>query len=170
MEGYIIVLKTKKLFRKVISVGICAAIGFTGLGLSQFGTAEAATPKTNKIIKTGAKYLGVKYRFGAPSGVTYAFDCSSFTQYIFKKNGIYLPRTSRAQAAKGIRVAKSHLSKGDLVFFKSPGRSGIGHVAVYAGYGRILHAAGKSVKFSTLNSTYWKTHYVTARRVVKNYA
>lgn len=162
--------QTKRLFRKVISVGICAAIGFTGLGFGQVGQAEAATPKTNKIIKTGANYLGVKYRFGAPSGVTYAFDCSSFTQYIFKKNGIYLPRTSRAQAAKGIKVAKGYLSKGDLVFFKSPGRSGIGHVAVYAGYGKILHASGKSVKFSNLNSTYWKKNYVTARRVVKHYA
>jgi cell wall-associated NlpC family hydrolase len=166
MEGFTLVFQFKPLLRKVIGVGLLTAIGFTALGFGQASQANAAT-KADKVILTGKKYLGVKYRFGAPAGVTYAFDCSSFTQYIFKKNGVYLPRTSSLQAKRGSKVTKSHLKKGDLVFFKSPGRSGIGHVAVYAGYNKILHAAGKYVKVSSLSSSYWKSHYVTARRVIR---
>jgi cell wall-associated NlpC family hydrolase len=162
------VIQTKKLFRKVITVGLCTVIGFTALGFGKAGQADAATvKKTDKIINTGNKYLGVKYRFGAPSGVTYAFDCSSFTQYIFKKNGISLPRTSTQQSTKGVKVSKSNLKKGDLVFFKDPGRaSRIGHVAVYMGNGKMLGASGKAVKVSNMNSSYWKKHYISARRVV----
>jgi cell wall-associated NlpC family hydrolase len=159
------ILLKKQLIRKVISVGICSVIGLSALGFGNLGTASAAT-KAEKIISTGKKYLGVKYRFGAPAGVTYAFDCSSFTQYIFKKNGVSLPRNSSSQAVKGKRVSKSTLKKGDLVFFKRPGKSGVGHVAVYAGNSKLLHASGKYVKISSMNSSYWKKNYITARRVV----
>jgi cell wall-associated NlpC family hydrolase len=132
-------------------------------------TAQEPTPtQAEKIISTGTKFMGVKYRFGAPSGITYAFDCSSFTQYIFKKHGIVLPRTSSQQSTKGTKIAKKDLAVGDLVFFKDPGRSGkIGHVAVYAGDNMILHTGGKGgVKFSKLTSPYYTKYYVTARRVV----
>ncbi|TJY41070.1 NlpC/P60 family protein [Cohnella pontilimi] len=158
-------LQVKPLLRKVIGVSLFTAIGFTAMGFGHAPQADAAT-KADKIISTGKKYLGVKYRFGAPSGVTYAFDCSSFTQYIFKKNGVSLPRASYAQAAKGKKISKSQLKKGDLVFFSRPGKSGIGHVSVYAGNNKLLHAAGKYVKVSNLSSSYWKSHYITARRVI----
>lgn len=160
-------MRTKLLVRSVISVLISCLIGLTAFGgFGQMPSASAATSKADKVITTGKKYLGVKYRFGAPAGVTYAFDCSSFTQYIFKKNGISLPRSSSSQASKGTKVAKSSLKKGDLVFFKRPGKSGIGHVAVYAGNNKLLHASGNAVKISNMNTTYWKKNYVTARRVL----
>lgn len=165
MEGHAQLKLHKTLIRKVISVGICSVIGLMALGFGQASTASAAT-KADKVISTGKKYLGVKYRFGAPAGVTYAFDCSSFTQYIFKKNGVSLPRSSASQATKGKKIAKSQLKKGDLVFFKRPGKSGVGHVAVYIGNNKMLGASGKAVKISSMNSSYWKKMYVTARRVV----
>ncbi|GGF89918.1 C40 family peptidase [Paenibacillus abyssi] len=164
-------LKTK-LIRKVISVGLCATIGFTMLGFGQAAPVSAAvssTTKANNIINSGKKYLGVPYKFGAPSGITYAFDCSSFTQYIYKKNGIKLPRTSKAQATKGYKVLKGNLKKGDLVFFKVPSRTGnsIGHVGVYAGNNMMLHTFGAGgVKFTSLDTPHWKKNYVTARRVI----
>jgi len=172
LEGYHYVLQKNQLLRKVTSIALCAVIGFTALGFGQAVTASASSnTKADQVISTGKKYLGVKYRFGAPAGVTYAFDCSSFTQYIFKKNGITLPRTSSQQVTKGVKVAKAGLKKGDLVFFKDPGRSGrIGHVAVYIGNNKMLGASGKAVKVSSMNSSYWTKHYVTARRVVKNYS
>ncbi|TFE27560.1 C40 family peptidase [Cohnella luojiensis] len=163
----------KRLIRKVISVSICSVIGLTALGFGQTGKVEAHVMKSenkmkeNKIISTGTKYLGVKYLFGAPAGVTYAFDCSSYTQYIFKKNGISLPRTSSAQSTKGVKVAKANLKNGDLVFFKDPGRPGkIGHVGIYMGNNKMIGASGKAVKISSLGSSYWKKQYVTARRVI----
>lgn len=154
-----------QLILRVLSVGICSVIGFTALGFGNTNTANAAT-NPDKIISTGKKYLGVKYRFGAPAGVTNAFNCSSFTQYVFKKNGISLPRTSSQQLSKGKLVSKSTLKKGDLVFFTRPGKSGIGHVGVYMGNNKMIGASGKAVKISSLNSSYWKKHYVTARRVI----
>lgn len=156
----------RHLIRKAISVGICAVTVLAALGFGNVSSASAATSKADKVIAAGKKYLGVKYQYGAPAGVTYAFDCSSFTQYIFKKIGISLPRTSSSQATKGVKVAKSELKKGDLVFFKSPGSSKISHVAVYVGSNKLLHASGKAVKISNLNSSYWKKNYVTARRVL----
>jgi cell wall-associated NlpC family hydrolase len=166
MEELTQVLNTKQLMRKVITVGICSVIGFTALGFGQASKAEASTAKSDKIISTGKKFLGVKYRFGAPAGITYAFDCSSFTQYVFKKHGISLPRTSTSQSTNGVKIAKTNLKKGDLVFFKDPGRSGrIGHVGIYVGSNKMLGASGKAVKISNMESSYWKKNYITARRV-----
>lgn len=161
-------MRNRHLIRKAISVGICAIVMLDALGFGNVGSASAAAPssKADQLIATGKKYLGVKYKFGAPTGVTSAFDCSSFTQYIFKKIGVSLPRSSSSQATKGVKVSKSELKKGDLVFFKTSGNSKINHVAVYAGNGKLLHASGTSVKISNLNSSYWKSHYATARRVL----
>jgi cell wall-associated NlpC family hydrolase len=155
--------------RKIAGVSLCAVIGFTGIALGQAPQASAAsTSKADKIISLGKKYLGVKYRFGAPSGSTSAFDCSSFTQYVFGKYGVKLPRVSSAQAKRGYKVAKSNLKKGDLVFFTVP-RTGknIGHVGIYVGNNKMLHTYGKpGVTYSSMNTTYWKSRYVTARRVL----
>ena len=156
------------ILRKVISVSLCAVIGFTGITLGHTPKASAATTKADKIITLGKKYLGVKYRFGAPSGSTSAFDCSSFTQYIYGKYGVKLPRVSSSQATRGVKVAKSNLRKGDLVFFKVP-RTGnkIGHVGVYVGNNKMMHTYGKpGVTYSSLGLKYWKSNYVTARRVL----
>ncbi|RXZ81957.1 NlpC/P60 family protein [Paenibacillaceae bacterium] len=140
-----------------------------GLGFTETSHAAetAAVSKADKIISAGKKYLGVKYKFGAPAGVTYAFDCSSFTQFIYKRNGISLPRTAKSQATRGHAVSKANLKKGDLVFFKVKGRSGIAHVAVYVGNNKILHTYGKGgVTYSNLNSAHWKKNYIKARRVI----
>jgi len=155
------------MIRKIAGVGLCAAIGFGALAAVQAPQASAAT-KADKIISLGQKYLGVKYRFGAPSGSTSAFDCSSFTQYIYGKYGVKLPRVSSSQATKGYRVAKANLKRGDLVFFTTS-RTGkkIGHVGVYVGNNKMLHTYGApGVTYSSINSGYWKSHYVTARRVL----
>lgn len=154
------------LVRKVLTVSLGAVIGFTGIAIGQAPTASAAT-KADKIVSLGSKYLGVKYRFGAPSGKTSSFDCSSFTQYIFGKYGIKLPRVSSSQAKKGYKVSKANLKKGDLVFFSvsKPGR--INHVGVYAGNNRFLHTYGKpGVTYSSMSNSHWRSHYITARRVL----
>ncbi|MFD2331984.1 C40 family peptidase [Cohnella sp. GCM10020058] len=159
-----------RLIRKIASLGLCAAIAVSGTLFASAPKASAAattTVKADKIITLGKKYLGVKYRLGAPTGTTKVFDCSSFTQYIFGKYGVKLPRVSSAQATKGKTVAKSELKKGDLVFFKSSNSSKIGHVAVYIGNDKILHTYGKpGVTITSLSASYWKTHYKTAKRVL----
>ncbi|HEX7056785.1 MAG TPA: C40 family peptidase [Bacilli bacterium] len=127
-------------------------------------TSHAAyASKASRIIATGKHFLGVRYKFGAPAGATYAFDCSSFVQYVYKKNGIRLPRLAGKQAHVGKFVKRRNLRPGDLVFFYSP----IHHVAIYIGHGKILHTYGKpGVTISKLNTGWWNKHYTTARRVL----
>lgn len=161
-----------RILKPFAAVGLATAIAFTGMAALNPAPAAAASissySKAGSIIATGNRYLGTRYDFGAPAGVTYAFDCSSFTQYVFKQNGIYLPRTSRAQATKGYYVSRSNLRKGDLVFFSTRSSGGrIAHVGIYAGNGKILHTYGAGgVKYSSLNSSWWSSHYITARRVI----
>ncbi|MBW7454769.1 C40 family peptidase [Paenibacillus sepulcri] len=157
------------LFRKLAVVGISAVIGISSLAAGHVPKAEAATASTgSKVIKLGDNYLGVKYKLGAASGISTAFDCSSFTQYVFKKVGITLPRTSSAQSKKGTYVARKNLKVGDLVFFSTPSSGKkVGHAAIYAGNNKVLHTYGTGgVKFTSLSNSYWNSHYVTARRVL----
>ncbi|WP_274651407.1 C40 family peptidase [Paenibacillus humicola] len=155
----------KKRLSRTIGIGICIALGFSAFTFGAPSKASAATPESLKLISVGKQFLGTPYLFGADSGSTTAFDCSSFTQYIFKKLGVTLPRTSSAQALKGKKVAKGYLSVGDLIFFNTSGK-GISHVAIYAGNGKMLHSAGSGVKITSMNISYWKNKFVTARRVL----
>jgi cell wall-associated NlpC family hydrolase len=145
---------------------VALVVAFAGLTPS---TTEAYSAyKADKIIKTANRYLGTPYEFGAKYGQTRTFDCSSFTKYVYAKNGIYLPRTSRDQAKRGTAVSMKNLRKGDLVFFKASrhASSRITHVAIYAGNNRLLHTYGQGgVRYTKFND-YWKSRYVKARRVL----
>lgn len=126
--------------------------------------------EANRIISLGKRYLGVRYVFGAPTGTTRSFDCSSYTQYLYGKEGIRLPRTARAQAARGSYVKVSNLKPGDLLFFSVPGRfrsdRTVGHVGIYMGNGRMINAVPPRVQITNVaNSSYWKGVYLGARRV-----
>ena len=126
-------------------------------------SSSATSTSASAIIATANKYLGSKYVYGgtSPSG----FDCSGFTQYVYKQHGITLNRTAAAQYSNGVAVSKSQLQIGDLVMF---GKSGINHVGIYIGGGQIIHAANPSrgVTTDTINSGYYCNNYVGARRVL----
>src|SRR5690606_27843843 len=105
---------------KIITVaGVCSTVAFSGISAttSNTNTAYAATSSTaSSVIATGIKYLGVPYVFGAKAGITSAFECSSFTQYVFKQNRISLPRNSRQQSKVGKYVSNANVKAGDLIF------------------------------------------------------
>lgn len=161
-------MRKTNLLKSIAKAGICSAIVLSAFTFgSTAQQAHAATPQTISLISTGKAFLGTPYKFGAPAGVTYAFDCSSFTQFIFKAINVNLPRTSTAQATMGKKVDKGSLSMGDLVFYNTNGKS-ISHVAVYAGNNKIIHSSSsQGVTITSMNSNYWKNKYVTARRVSK---
>lgn len=131
---------------------------------------EYSVNLADKIIKIGEKYLGTPYKYGSSSSTTKTFDCSSFTQRVFKEAGITLPRDSRQQSTVGKTVSKSDLQKGDLVFMKaSPTTSSnrITHVAIYAGGGKILHTYGSpGVTYSKFFGTNWEKRVVKIKRVI----
>jgi cell wall-associated NlpC family hydrolase len=129
----------------------------------------SSTKRARAAVSTGERYVGVPYVWGGstPDG----FDCSGFVQYVYKKHGVPLPRTSRQMAHAGKRVTPSigSLREGDLMLFR--GKSGvINHVALYAGGNRILHSSSSrgGVGFDNLDSKrgdYFRSHLVAARRI-----
>jgi cell wall-associated NlpC family hydrolase len=125
----------------------------------------------SRVLATGSRYLGTPYRYGGASPAT-GFDCSGFVYYIFGKNGIELPRTSRQQASAGrpVPLSVGSLAPGDLMLFSSRGR-GVDHVAIYVGNNRIMHAtagAGKVVydDLSTARGKWYLARHVASRRVL----
>ncbi len=122
------------------------------------------------VIPTASQYLGVKYKWGGTSPRT-GFDCSGYTQYVFAKHGVRLPRTSRAQASAGDRVLPvvSALRAGDLIMFAERGHP-ISHVAIYAGSQRIIHSSksGGGVRYDDLTTSrgrWFRNTMVVARRI-----
>jgi len=138
-----------------------AAVGSTVLLPS---TTQAATPAVHLPSPTGVTaatattaaqavaiakaQVGKPYVWGATG--PNAFDCSGLVQYAYGKLGIKLPRTTYAQVEAGKRVSVANLRPGDLVFYYS----GISHVAIYIGNGKIVHASrpGKPVNVAPLHS------------------
>lgn len=164
-------MKNNKVIKTIAGIALSLTIAFTGSAVVAPHSAQAATvsaSKADKVIATGKNYLGVRYKFGAASGITSAFDCSSFTQYVFKKNGISIPRSSRAQAKVGVKVSKSQLRPGDLIFSDTNRDGVINHVGIYMGGDRTLHTyrVGIGVTISKFSGSTWDKTFVTARRVL----
>ncbi|CAB4330054.1 MAG: hypothetical protein F2839_00445 [Actinobacteria bacterium] len=120
---------------------------------------EVKSPKVqgSKILDIADNFAGVPYRRGgtSPNG----FDCSGYTQYVFKKAGIKLPRVAGSQAAWADTISASKAKAGDLVFFH--GKGGVYHVGIYAGAGKIWHSPrpGKRVEKVKL----WTSHVTYGR-------
>lgn len=96
------------------------------------------------------------------------FDCLGFTSYIYKNGaGISLPRTSVSQSKVGTKISRNQLKSGDLVFFNTLGK-GISHVGMYIGDSKFIHAStSKGVRIDSLNSSYYKSRFVSASGIIK---
>lgn len=133
--------------------------------VTETSTSEASNATTSEIIAYAKKYLGYKYVAGGsgPSG----FDCSGFTQYVYKHFGYSLSRTSSGQANDGTAVSKANLRQGDIVCFSgSSGSKKISHAGIYIGGGKFIHSANsrKGVIISNIDGDGY--FYVCARRII----
>ncbi|MCF6268616.1 MAG: C40 family peptidase [Melioribacteraceae bacterium] len=118
-----------------------------------------------KVMMEIVKYLNTPYQYGGnnKSGI----DCSAFTQNVFQKSlGFNLPRTASQQYNNGEKIPNQHsLQFGDLVFFDTTKDRFPGHVGIFLSDNLFAHASfSKGVTVSSLESTYFKTRYVGARR------
>jgi cell wall-associated NlpC family hydrolase len=127
--------------------------------------ARFVLPKRPKRISIAARavslarmQLGAPYRWGGatPAG----FDCSGLVMWVYGRLGVSLPHNAAALYGIGRSVPRSALRPGDLLFF-----SGLGHVGIYLGKGRMIHApqSGKNVEIQSLAVR--RGSYVGARRV-----
>lgn len=111
-----------------------------------------------KIVNTGKNYFGVPYCRGGEN--PRCFDCSGFTQYVYGKNGVDLPRSVDEQLRSMAIVPNNEAQDGDLVFFLN--KNGYAyHVGIYVGNNIILHSPkpGRKVKLEGI----WSSRIVFAR-------
>jgi cell wall-associated NlpC family hydrolase len=96
------------------------------------------------------------------------FDCSGFTQYVFARYGLALPREVREQYRVGKPIKAEDLAPGDILFFSTtePGPS---HVGIALGGDQFVHAPSSTgvVRVERLSSSYWSPRYLGARRVTQ---
>lgn len=127
-------------------------------------TEPAASPAAAKLARAALSYVGRPTRWGGntPAG----WDCSGFTQYLFKQQGVSLPHNSAAQWQLGTPVARGDLRAGDLVFFANTFERGISHVGVYVGAGQMVSGQSEQIGTAVANvfDVYWGQHYAGARR------
>lgn len=129
----------------------------------------AAAPKqqvsrsvSSNLVDNALSLQGVPYVFGGSS--TKGFDCSGYTQYVFKGSGSSLPRSSYDQFNEGSSVQRENLQSGDLVFFTTYAK-GPSHVGIYIGGGSFVHASNSGVTTTSLSDSYYAGRYLGARRV-----
>jgi cell wall-associated NlpC family hydrolase len=142
--------------RVVLAIALLALAGCATKGPLEDASGAAASH--------ALKMVGKPYKYGGsgPSG----FDCSGLVQYSFKQAGVSVARDTEKQRSASRPVKRAELRRGDLLFFNQEGKK-YGHVAIYAGDGRFVHApsSGKSVRTDRLDNPYWKKHLSEARRL-----
>ena len=124
------------------------------LAAAEAAAAEAAEATANarqNLVNYALQFVGGPYRAGGNvprPGV----DCSGFVRYVMQHGaGISMNRSSGSQATQGYAVSSSQMQPGDLLFYS--GGSGINHVAMYIGDGKIVHAStyATGIKISKWN-------------------
>jgi cell wall-associated NlpC family hydrolase len=115
-----------------------------------------------RAAKIAVKAVGIPYRWGG-SSPTSGFDCSGLVYWAYGRIGVSVPHSSYALYGIGRSVRRSRLKAGDVLFF-----SGLGHVGLYIGRGRMVHApqSGRNVEIVQLGRSHYGSRLVGARRLV----
>ena len=131
----------------------------------EYVTLSEALQLRSGLLQTAMTKLGCPYVY-ATAGPR-SFDCSGLTSYVYAQHGYTLERGSQEELMDGIIVSKEGLQVGDLIFYRNRviGQD-IGHVAMYAGNGKIIHADSLGVRFTDMDDGYYSVRYACARRVI----
>lgn len=115
------------------------------------------------FVKVATGFLGAPYRYGGAT--VRGIDCSAFVRKMYQFFDISLPRTAHEQSFVGMRIDRTKLEEGDLVFFRT--KKSIGHVGIYIGNNEFVHASykGKTVRIDSLDKPYFQQRFQRAVRV-----
>jgi cell wall-associated NlpC family hydrolase len=124
-----------------------------------YGSATTSTPKYTGSIPsvsgnagTAVRYaynaIGAPYVYAASGPYNSGYDCSGLTAAAWSAAGASLPHNAAMQWDVVAHISRSQLAAGDLVFY-----SGLGHVAIYVGSGKVIHAPqpGESVQLASVD-------------------
>lgn len=124
--------------------------------------------KRNAIVKMAKSLISSKYKYGGKG--PRQFDCSGFTQFVFKKSiNVNLAPSSKLQSKQGVSIKKKDALPGDLIFFKRSGK--VNHVGLIYKVDKsslwVIHStSSKGVILEDLNkSAYWKNKISSIKRV-----
>jgi cell wall-associated NlpC family hydrolase len=113
-----------------------------------------------RVVQYAKRFRGIRYVYGGSSPRS-GFDCSGFVRFVYSHFGVPLAHSSYAQFGRGRRVPRRWLRPGDLVFFH-----GLGHIGIYVGHGRFIHAphSGTRVRIESMTGWY-SSRFDGARRL-----
>lgn len=113
------------------------------------------------IVDFAKRLEGIPYVYG---GYTMSgFDCSGFIYFLHTQAGLDITRQSSESYFAQTSVVSIPLV-GDLVFFQNTYKQGISHMGIYIGDNKFIHAGSKGVEVTSLDSFYWKEHFVSFNR------
>lgn len=120
-----------------------------------------------EMLALSQRFAGLPYIWGGTS--SFGYDCSGFTQMLYRQTGVTLPRDAQPQAEwQGVKpVTKEELAPGDLLFF-GPSDKKITHTGIYLGNGQFIHATAHLqpvVQIGNLSDERWTRLLVASRRV-----
>ena len=130
----------------------------------------ASADLIEQLIQSASDKIGTRYRSGGTT--TEGFDCSGLMCSTFAAFDIKLPRTSIEQSSFGEKINDENVQKGDLIFFKTNGRSRINHV------GMVVEVINDEIKFihssthsgviiSSTKEPYYQRNFAQVNRVIK---
>ena len=152
------------LFKKLAAVLLAGGIFLGGIGQAFAYTQE----DINSMVDLAKTKEGCCYVWGN-TGQNDTWDCSGFTQWLYKSIGIQIPRCSYEQDDCGLEVSVTDIKKGDLITFITSNRNNgdVTHVGMYIGNGQFIHA--RSSKYGIcINdyNDYWKSKTHSIRRIL----
>ncbi len=144
----------------------------TACGTSKNASGSNADREADELVEYAAKYLKTPYRYGGTTSK--GFDCSGFVQFVYKRFGYSLPRSSQDQSKVGMKVKDNKFKKGDLVFFKGSNKNSkkVGHVGIITkveknGKFQFIHASNSGVRIDDYeHSAYYKARFLQVKRVI----
>lgn len=141
----------------------------TEVSLMQATNTEEASVN-GEIAVYAKQFVGVKYVYGGDSPAE-GFDCSGFIGYVYKKFNVRLNRSAESMYSNGVKVSKTQLHAGDILFFDASSRKASGsidHVGIYLGSDLFIHASSSNGEVKIQKLSEYRGTYLGAKRVIKN--
>ncbi len=120
---------------------------------------------SSRIIEYAKTFEGVSYVYGgsSPKG----FDCSGFTQYVLKHFGIKAPRSAHEYSSAGTSISRNDIKPGDIILFDRYNNYRLGHVGIYLGNDKFIHASSSKGKVVIASLSKYSGNILGIRRFAK---